>query len=244
MNWKDFEKRVREIASFRWNCNAVTETIAGVKCDCVLKTSADCWIVVEITQENKLSKIRGDIAKLRTIRGALFQKEIYSLCYFVMETTPTDSMRAAGNEQKVFVKSAEEFQNEFFDYGSYIHIRNKKQFGSLVNLETGEPENNEYVNVSYLNSYNNQELSIEDIVNLLKAGKKIILKGDYGLGKSRCVKQIFDSFILNPIENPYVVAINLRDHWGAKRGKEILDRHFDDLGLNAKEFISVCLAQT
>lgn len=239
MNWKELEERVREIASFRWNCNAVTETIAGVKCDCVLKPRADHWIIVEITKENSLSKMREDIAKLRTIRGALFQQEVYSSCYFVMENTPTDSMRAAGNEQKIIVKSTEEFQNEFFDYGSYIHIRNQRQFGSLINLETGEPENNEYVNVSYLNTYNNKELSIEDIVHLLKNGKKIILKGDYGLGKSRCIKQIFDSFILNPIENPYVVAVNLRDHWGAKRGKEILDRHFDDLGLDAKEFIKI-----
>lgn len=239
MNWKELEKKVRDIASFRWNCNAVTETIAGVKCDCVLKPYADRWVIVEITNENRLAKVREDIAKLRTIRGALFQQEIYSLCYFVMENTPTDSMRAAGDEQKIFVKSVEEFQNEFYDYGSYIHIRNQRQFGSLVNLETGEPENNEYVNVSYLNTYNDQEYSIEDIVHLLKNGKKIILKGDYGLGKSRCIKQVFDSFILNPIENPYVVAINLRDHWGAKRGKEILDRHFDDLGLDAKEFTKI-----
>lgn len=239
MNWDELEKRVREIASFRWNCNAVTETIAGVKCDCVLKPALDHWIIVEITKESSLSKIREDIVKLRTIRGALFQKEIYSSCYFVMEKTPTDSMRASGEGQNVIVKSVEEFQNEFFDYSSYIHIRKQKQFGSLVNLETGEPENNEYVNVSYLNTYNNQELSIDEIVSLLKKGKKIILKGDYGLGKSRCVKQVFDSFTINKIENPYVIAVNLRDHWGAKRGKEILDRHFDDLGLNAKEFAKI-----
>lgn len=239
MNWKELEKKVREVASFRWNCNAVTETIGGVKCDCVLKLLADHWIIVEITKENNLVKIREDIAKLRTIRGTLLGKEIYSSCYFVMENTPTDAMRAAGEDQKIFVKSAEEFQNEFFDYGSYVHIRKQKQFGSLVNLETGEPENNEYVNVSYLNTYNNQELSIEDIARLLKNGKKIILKGDYGLGKSRCLKQIFDSFVRNSVDNPYVIAVNLRDHWGAKRGKEILDRHFDDLGLASKEFVKI-----
>lgn len=239
MDWKTLEKKVRDIASFRWNCSAVTETIAGVKCDCVLKPHLDHWIIVEITKEDNLSKVREDIAKLRTVRGALFQKEIYSSCYFVMENVPTDSMRAAGEGQNIIIKSVEEFQNEFFNYRGYIHIRNQKQFGSLVNLETGEPENNEYVNVSYLNTYNNQELSIEDIVRLLKNGKKIILKGDYGLGKSRCIKQVFDSFACNPIENSYAIAVNLRDHWGAKRGKEILDRHFDDLGLDSKEFVKI-----
>lgn len=188
MNWKDLERKVREIASFRWSCNATTETIAGVKCDCVLKPSTDRWIVVEITKENRLNKLRQDIAKLRTVRGTLFQQEIYCLCYFVMENTPTDSVRAAGKEQNIHVKSAEEFQNEFFDYGSYIHIRGQKQFGSLVNLETGEPESNEYINVSYLSTNNNQEIKIEEIIQLLRNGRKIILKGDYGLGKSRCIK--------------------------------------------------------
>ena len=61
MNWKELEKKVREIATFRWNCNAVTETIAGVKCDCVLKLSTDHWIVIEITKENNLTKVREDI---------------------------------------------------------------------------------------------------------------------------------------------------------------------------------------
>ena len=116
MNWKELEKRVREVASCRWNCNAVTEIIAGVQCDCVLKPRKDYWIVVEITTENNsLTKVREDIAKLRSIRGALLQKEIYSACYFVMENTPTDNMRATGESQKIIVKSFKEFQNEFFN---------------------------------------------------------------------------------------------------------------------------------
>ena len=176
MTWKDLEKEIYSIASSRWNCIAASETIAGVKCDCVLKPSPDHWIVVEVTEENRLDKVREDIAKLRTVRGALFQKEIYCTCYFVMKGTPTDSMRSAGESQKIFVRSIEEFQNEFFDYGSYVHIRNQRQFGSLINLETGEPENNEYVNVSYLNLDSREELHVEDIVQLLKTGKRLSLK--------------------------------------------------------------------
>ncbi len=64
----------------------------------------------------------------------------------------------------------------------------------------------------------------------------MVLQGDFGLGKSRCVKQIFDILSENVVDNPYVIAINLRDHWGAKRAGEILDRHFDDLGMDAKNF--------
>lgn len=55
--WQDLERRIRNIASNRWNCNATTETIAGVKCDCVLKPQPDEWIIVEITEESSLEKV-------------------------------------------------------------------------------------------------------------------------------------------------------------------------------------------
>lgn len=58
------------------------------------------------------------------------------------------------------------------------------------------------------------------------------MKGDFGLGKSRCVKEIFDRLIEQWIDNPYCIANNLRDHWGAKRAQEILLRHFEDMGMN------------
>lgn len=235
--WQNFEKKIRDIASYRWNCDATTETIAGVKCDCVLKPDVDQYIIIEITEESSLHKVRNDITKLATVRLALMQKGIFAKCYFVMKDIPTDSMRAAGEGQRVFIRSAEEFQNEYFEYKSYVYIRKQKQFGSLINIETGEPENNTYINVSYLNKKTGQELGINNIIDLLKKGKKVILKGDFGLGKSRCVKQIFDIMTKNAVSNHYIISINLRDHWGSKRATEILDRHFADLGLNARNFI-------
>lgn len=235
--WQSFEKKIRDIASYRWNCSATTETIAGVKCDCVLKPDVDQYIIIEITEESSLTKVRNDITKLATVRLSLMQNGIFAKCYFVMKDIPTDSMRAAGEGQRVFIRSAEEFQNEYFEYKSYVYIRKQKQFGSLINIETGEPENNTYIDVLYLNKRTGQELGINDIVDLLKKGKKVILKGDFGLGKSRCVKQIFDIMTQDTVRNPYVISINLRDHWGSKRATEILDRHFADLGLNARNFI-------
>lgn len=237
MTWQNLEEKVRTIASLRWNCTAVAETIAGVKCDCVLKISDDNWIIVEITEQNRLEKVRGDIVKLRTVRGALLAQEIYSKCYFVMRDKPTDSMRESGSAQKIQVMSVDEFQNEYFDYSSYIHMRNQKHFGSLINIETGEPESNVYIDVNYLNRKTGEELSISDIVALLIKGRRIVLKGDFGLGKSRCVKQLFEMLTSDPVNLPYTIAINLRDHWGAKRSFEILSRHFEELGLNASNFL-------
>ncbi len=237
MAWQEFENQVRNIASLRWICNATSETIAGIKCDCILKPEADRWIAIEITEEHNLQKVREDITKLRTVKNALLVNEIYCKCYMVMKDMPTDSMRQSGKEQKIEVVSFDEFQKEFFDYKSYVHMRSKRQFGSLVNTETGEPEENIYINVHYLNEKSREECQIDDIIKLLKKGKKVVLKGDFGLGKSRCVKQIFDVINRENEENFYTIAINLREHWGAKRGVEILTRHFEELGLDAKNFL-------
>lgn len=237
MTWQNFEDRVRDIASMRWDCSATTETIAGVKCDCVLKPSAEEWVLVEITQERNIDKVRADIQKLHTVRFQQFSKFIVCKCYVILEQTPTDPMRAAGAESNIKVMSAEEFQNEYFNYSNYVYVRSQKQFGSLINLVTGEPEKNVYINVSYRDKRTGRDYYIAEIIELLKKGQKIVLMGDFGLGKSRCIKQLFDSLSSNVVGNPYVFAINLRDHWGLKRGIEILRRHFEELGLNASSFI-------
>ena len=175
MGWKNLEEKVRDIASFRWNCNAIPETIAGIKCDCVLKPDSDNWVVIEITEERNLQKVREDIAKLRSVKNALITEDIYSKCYMVMKDKPTDSMRETGKAQKILILSVDEFRGEYFDYNSYVHIRSKKQFGSLINAETGEPEENTYVDVSYINKKSGKEFKINEIIDLLKRNKKVIL---------------------------------------------------------------------
>ena len=238
MSWQTFEKKIREVSSYRWNCNAITETLAGVKCDCVLKPKSNYYILVEITEEHTLHKVRTDITKLNTVKLALLSQNIYSECYIVLETTPTDSMRAAGKEQCIQVESVGEYFNEYFEYRNYVYARKQKSFGSLINIETGEPENNAYIGVTYYDKKSGKDYRIEEIIALLKKGKRIVLKGDFGLGKSRCIKKVFDELSSSSIvDNPYGIAINLRDHWGAKRAGEILSRHFEDLGLDAKNFI-------
>ena len=237
MAWQSYEQKIRDIASMRWSRNAVSETIAGIKCDCVLKISADNWVVVEITEENSLEKVRKDISKLCTVRNGLFMEDIYCKCYFVMKDTPTDSMRQSGSAQKITVMSGREFENEYFGYDNYLYERRTKPFGSLINIETGQPEENSYIRVAYRNKKDGSEFYIEDIVKLLKKGKKIILKGDFGLGKSRCVKEIFNCLADQSQMNPYVIAINLREHWGAKRAQEILSRHFSEMGLEVDSIL-------
>lgn len=196
-------------------------------------------MAVEITQEHNLVKIREDVAKLISLRNHLIADNIYCKCYIIMQDTPTDTMRDTGKAQKVTVMSVKEFRDDFFNYSNYVFIRKQKPFGSLINIETGESENNIYVNVSYIQKDSGNQFTVADIIDNLKRGKHIVLKGDFGLGKSRCVKQVFDKLTANPTENFHTIAINLRDHWGAKRTSEILSRHFCDLGIAEHNFMKI-----
>jgi hypothetical protein len=238
MDWKLMENEVKRIASCLWCCIAVSETIAGIKCDCVVKKDHDSWYLLEATTEKDLAKLREDIIKLNTMKNALFVDNIFAKCYFIMEDKPTDSLRESGKSQHVEVYSLEEFRRLYFDYSNYKYLRGLKQFGSLIDIESGKPEDLEYVSVNYLNKKTGEKVNIGKIIEMLMLKKCVILKGNFGTGKSRCVKQVFDILSQNASENlNYPIAINLREHWGAKHAIEIVERHFRDLGIDPLNFI-------
>ena len=64
-SWKALEKRVREIASYIWNAPAEPEELYGVKVDAVLKLEADRWVLIEVTENKSLEKLRNDLSNSR-----------------------------------------------------------------------------------------------------------------------------------------------------------------------------------
>lgn len=231
-DWKVFEKKVREIAHFKWDkeCNALN--IAGVDVDGVIKLDSKECICIEISVRNDLGKVREDINKLVTVRNSLFLREnVFARCYVVLESEPTDAMKKAGDELNIEVLSINSFESSFFDYGLYIRSRKKKSFGSAVNPVSGQSDTTPYVPVRY-DSLNKDSFGISDIYKELAAGKNIVLIGEYGTGKSRCIKELFD-FICEEKEH-YCLSVDLREQYGSKRSSDVIKRHFDELGLPAQ----------
>lgn len=240
MTWQDLERNVRLIASCLWDRPATSETIAGVKCDCVLKVERDKWVFVEVSKESNLDKLRTDIAKFGTLRMSLFSQNIYSECYFVTSGKVTDSVRASGNDCYVKVCTVKEFESLFFNYASYVYLRGQKAFGSLIDISTGKPEKSTYIPVTYYSEKEHTKVNLQEIVKKLESGKKVILLGGFGTGKSCCTKQIFE--ILAPEYDKkfqYTLSVNLREHWGAVYGEEIIDRHLKSLGIDPIQFRKV-----
>ena len=235
MEWQELESRVREIASFLWNCSAVAETVNGVKVDCVLRCKPDYWVLIEITLEDDLAKLRADLAKFASVRPYLFSQNIYSECYFISDKELTSSLRTTGEGQHVKVLSLSEFESQFLNYEAYYHIRSSRVFGSAINPISGQKDDRSYVRVQYKGVHVARDFGIEEIADLLMQGRRLILIGNYGTGKSRCVQELFS--LLNGKRTARLIfplSIDLRDHWGARRATDIVRRHLEDLGLGAQ----------
>jgi energy-coupling factor transporter ATP-binding protein EcfA2 len=231
-SWQKFEKNVKTLASFIHNCDAQKENINGVDFDCVIKKEHDLWIIVEVTENETLNKVRTDIAKFAACKQFLFSQEIYSKFYLVLKNEPTNSMKTTANGAKIKVISYESFSKDFFDINSYRFARNQKIFGSSVNPISGKPDTHSYTPVHYENENSKKELSLIDISKYLKDGKRLVMLGNYGTGKSRCIRELFQVLDTNSTKGiRYTLAINLKEHWGTQRAEELIRRHLGGLGI-------------
>ncbi|WP_279214934.1 hypothetical protein [Achromobacter mucicolens] len=87
----------------------------------------------------------------------------------------------------------------------------------------------QYAAINYVDAHS-RRYAIEDIANELKNGRHIVLLGEFGTGKSRCLMEVFRTLVAeNPTFPP--VAINLRDNWGLRKHHLIINNHLDGLGL-------------
>ena len=233
MNWKSLEQRVRDVAALQYARSSVKETINGVNLDCVIKLDSSSWVVVEVSKRRDLDKVRTDINRLILVKRYLYEnKAIMSKCYFVCLYQPTPAMIEAGAPHHIDVISHTEFERSFFDYGTYVTARSRLQFGSSVHPVTGDPDDTAYVPVKYEFEQSGKEYDISDIEKALTSGALLILTGEYGSGKSRCLREVFLKLAKQDDHPSYFLAIDLKTTWGLETGEEIIRRHFTSLGLS------------
>lgn len=231
ITWQELEAIVRSGAEAKFGARARTETIAGVKCDCVIDLQNGSIVLVEISKETTLEKLRTDLAKFNALRPHFFGKNIFPKCYFITLNDPTDALIETGRANFVDVQSILQFLNYLFGTLTYSTVRRTRPFGSAVDIYSGEPDQTRYVKVSYFDEAGTA-FSTERIAEELLRNRTVVLIGDYGSGKSRCVKELFELLHSQQKENyRHTIAINLRDNWGLKRASEIITRHFTDIGL-------------
>jgi predicted NACHT family NTPase len=121
------------------------------------------------------------------------------------------------------------FASKFIGTREYLNERAAAPFGSAVDPDTGAVDQKTYTSIRYIDGAGAFHTDSE-ITRLLKTGRKIVLVGEFGTGKSRCLMQVFKNLAAeNHVFVP--VAINLRDNWGYRRFSHIIHNHLDALGL-------------
>ncbi|MEZ7010713.1 hypothetical protein ACB042_14600 [Aeromonas sp. S13(2024)] len=241
-SWETLERNVKQYAQYIWDRHASAERIAGVNFDCVIGLSPIEKVIIEVTENRSLEKIRSDIAKIQTIRVKMMCENIMIRGFIVCDFELTPGMKDAGAENHITVISFSDFQKMFFNFPTYHHIRSNKRFGSAVDPITGENDSAAYTPVGYELS-NGTEIDAEEIAKKIIENKKIILLGDYGTGKSRCFREVFN--ILSKHSEStllYPIAIDLKETWGLENSVEIIRRHFSHLGINEDDTNSIIKA--
>jgi len=242
MDWQQLEKAVQQIAENHWSCSARPETLAGVKCDIVLRPSPEEWVVIEVTKEKSLTKLRQDLAKLSTVRLSLVPEGIVCRAIFV-SAHEVSSLRESGAAQRVDVLSLKDFREKFIGKGAYDHERGKVEFGSALDPDTSLPDQSQYIEINYIEDSTGVAYTVDEIAKLVRAGRKVVLLGEFGTGKSRCAQEVFRNVSKEEFLFP-TFAINLREHWGHKTFDILIRSHLSSLGLSGLEDNAVRLCRS
>lgn len=233
-NWKNLEDHIRGIAALRWSAPCNPDHINGVDFDGVVHVSADEIVLIEITKERTLEKVRADLNKIIPTKIQFATEGVICRAFVVLEEEPTLSMREAGKAMHILVCSSLEFEQSFFNFSAYHALRSALPFGSAVDSKTGENDNRLFIPVRYEEAVGSNSHSIDDLVSKLLRGARIALTGDFGTGKSRCVREVYHSLSSKIREaGAFPVAINLRDHWSSANALEVLAGHLGNIGLSS-----------
>ena len=245
-----FEQEVRSVARSLWNLapgEGSAEFINNDEIDCVCRTE-ELIHLIECTTDRSMEKFRLQITKLVSAKQ-FFEKHgetVKMRAITLSEPTPQQRSFAKGNG--VTALSFQEFKRGLLDSQQYLESRWRYRFGSATDPEGGSshlPEE-EYVEQPLTMIDSNTSYTVNEICNLLKQGKVVVLIGPFGAGKSLTIREVFKQlrgdFYRNrkagsSAADPTPIVINLRDHWGQPRIDEVLRRHAHMVGFEKPEQI-------
>jgi hypothetical protein len=231
--WRTAEEQVRGIAELIFGEPCLPGRIAGVNFDGILRRSELETVAIEISREHALDKVREGIIRLTLARQTLSTEGILLRGYIVLAQPPTPAMTEAAKAAKVTVMSPSQFAALFFSFPRYKNARVNASFGSSIDPTTGKVDTINYVPVSYIRTDTDKDIAVAELKELLLAGQNIILLGEYGSGKSRCIRELFSLLASDwDVHFKFPFAINLRDCWGLQFSDELIRRALYSLGLD------------
>lgn len=206
--------------------------------------------VYEFTTRRDAAKAREDAKKLRDLLTSLQRQPenaFKSLTgWFVTRDEPTADQRNAimrelkNSRVTVHAISIRTLQRRLCDSESYLNVRNASPFGSIAYSRQNLPDVK--VRVSF-SGKGGPALTVKDLADSLLAGERFLLVGEFGVGKSHALRDIFAELrkrhFRSQALSPFPMHINLKDCVGLKTPAEIIRRHAEEIGFdNADRLIS------
>jgi hypothetical protein len=238
-----FEAEVLRIARHRWPSaeNAGSALIEGQERDGVFITE-DCVHLIESTTSRRKDKAETDLKKLFALaqhfRRSHSDRAVK--CWFVTQYEPTADQRASATEIKnappnLFnLVSFAQFQSKLVDSLEYLQNRDRHKFGSIYDPKTGSATTDlKYIEVGLRAEAGYELLSIDRIANELLAGRRYTLLGEFGVGKSMTLRELYRQLAKKHRQRntpAFPVFLNLREHQGQQEPAEILERHARNIG--------------
>jgi hypothetical protein len=235
---KQFEDEVRRIARLLWPSaefgGAAIED--GRERDGVFETE-EFVHVIECTTSRSQQKARDDQTKLEKLlrQFAARYPQKFIKGWFVTEDEPTADQRAVFKnvQGRIVAVSFDQFRSRLVDARSYLSARTVYPFGSVRDPETGAARTEiNYVPLDILDATGVIH-SIDGICEGLQKGKRFVMLGDYGAGKSSTIREIYltaSRLFSSGKSLMFPIAINLRDHHGQADPVETLERHARRVG--------------
>ncbi|TDB96322.1 NACHT domain-containing protein [Micromonospora fluostatini] len=215
--------------------------IDGVEHDAIFSSddSINCY---EFTTSRTKAKAEHDAEKLRKIIQRLSKVPNNSfksiVGWFVTREEPTgdqreavkrESNKASPHATKIHCISLRTLQRRLCDVGSYLRSRDNYPFGSV-----GFSPARGTTDVDQSFAARDSAFNMQGLAEQLTAGRRILLHGQFGVGKSHALKKLYlrlrAQYSKNPEEQRFPLHINLRDCIGLRSPAEILRRHAEEIG--------------
>ena len=203
----------------------------------------------EFTLDRSKAKAEKDAMKLKDMLQDLsvLREHAYKslVGWFVTIDEPTPEQRAAVAAQSgphvLHAISVATLQQRVCDSEKYLQLRSNAPFGSIAYLDAGN-SNAPDIEV-ILRSEDAAERTVVDLVSELIEGRRVLISGDFGVGKSHTMQDVYKKLRKEHFRKkkltPFPVHINLRDCVGLRTPAEILRRHAEEIGFpDEKSLIS------
>jgi len=161
--------------------------------------------------------------------------------YFVTQEEPTADQRVAvqnicrAENVQIHCMSVLQLQTTLVDVEGYIRLRANAPFGSADSqLPDSALRDQKYVQPTFRAVATSEASKMGDILSAVGAGGNVVITGDFGIGKSAALRELWrqlrKAYFKRPAEYRFPIHINLRDCVGLRSPREILQRHSEEIG--------------